>query len=342
MAHYAGLDVSLESTSICVVDDSGTKIWQGTTSSQPAAICKALKRHAPELVKAGFETGPLSTWHWHEFKTIGLPAVCLDARHAKAALSLQVNKTDANDAHGLAQIVRTGWYREVEVKSIDAHLIRTLLIARAKLVEVRVKISNQLRGVLKTFGLLVGKAAGRGFEQRVRELAVGQVALQPIIDSLLSVWRCTCEQIQSLDRLIRAQSQSNEVCRRLMTAPGVGPVTALAYCAVIDDPARFKRSSTVGAYLGLTPRRYQSGEVDKAGRISKCGDAMLRSYLYEAANAILNRVSKWSKLKAWGMKLAKRVGAQKAKVAMARKLAVILHRMWSDGTDFRWSEAATA
>jgi len=263
--------------------------------------------------------------------------VCLDARHAKAALSMQVNKTDANDAHGLAQIVRTGWYREVEVKSVDAHLVRTLLISRSKLVEVRTKLSNQLRGILKTFGLVVGKTSGRAFEKRVRELTAGDIALESVIDSLLSVWRCTCEQVQALDRQILAHARADEVCRRLMTAPGIGPVIALAYKAVIDDPGRFKNSSSVGAYLGLTPRRYQSGEVDRSGRISKCGDALLRTYLYEAANVILSRVGKWSQLKAWGVKLSRRIGTKKAKVAMARKLAVILHRMWTDGTDFRWS-----
>jgi len=267
----------------------------------------------------------------------GLPVVCLDARHAKAALSMQVNKTDANDAHGLAQIVRTGWYREVEVKSVDAHLVRTLLISRSKLVEVRTKLSNQLRGILKTFGLVVGKTSGRAFEKRVRELTAGDIALESVIDSLLSVWRCTCEQVQALDRQILAHARADEVCRRLMTAPGIGPVIALAYKAVIDDPGRFKNSSSVGAYLGLTPRRYQSGEVDRSGRISKCGDALLRTYLYEAANVILSRVGKWSQLKAWGVKLSRRIGTKKAKVAMARKLAVILHRMWTDGTDFRWS-----
>ena len=342
MAHYVGLDVSLEATSICAVDEKGNTVWQGKTSSMPQVIAKTIATNVPEAVKIGFETGPLSTWHWHDFKEMGLPIVCLDARHAKAALSIQVNKTDANDAHGLAQIVRTGWYREVEVKSIDAHLNRTLLIARSKLVEVRTKLSNQLRGVLKTFGLLVGKYSGRGFERRVRELIVGQVGLESIIDSLLNVWRCTCEQVQILDRFIRTQAQSDEVCRRLMTAPGVGPVTALAYSAVIDDPKRFKKSSTVGAYLGLTPRRYQSGEMDKTGRISKCGDILLRNYLYEAANVILSRVRKWSKLKAWGTKLTKRIGNRKAKVAVARKLAVILHRMWVDNTDFKWSDAQTA
>jgi transposase len=337
MIHYVGLDVSLEETSICVADDNGQKVWQGKSSSEPGLIAKKVRRHAPHATKVGFETGPLSTWHWHEFQKLGLPVVCLDARHAKAALSMQVNKTDANDAHGLAQIVRTGWYRQVEVKSIDAHLVRSLLISRSKLVEVRTKLSNQLRGILKTFGLVVGKTSGGAFEMRVRELTAGKVALESIIDSLLNVWRCACEQIRVMDRQILALARADEACRRFMTAPGIGPVTALAYKAVIDDPSRFKKSSSVGAYLGLTPKRYQSGEVDKSGRISKCGDALMRTHLYEAANIILTRVRKWSSLKAWGVKLTKRIGAKKAKVAMARKLAVILHCMWINGNDFRWS-----
>lgn len=342
MAHYVGLDVSLEETSICVIDGDGQKVWQGKSSSEPVAIAKKVKLHAPEMTKVGFESGPLSTWHWHELGGLGLPVVCLDARQAKAALSLQINKTDANDAHGLAQIVRTGWYRPVDVKSIESHLVRTLLTSRSKLVEVRTKLSNQLRGVLKTFGLIVGKTSGGAFEKRVRELTTGHIGLESIMESLLSVWRCTCEQIQVLDRQILAYARADEVCRRLMTAPGVGPVTALSYRAVIDDPSRFKKSSSVGAYLGLTPRRYQSGEVDRSGRISKCGDALMRGYLYEAATVILGRMRKWSSLKVWGAKLARRVGAKKARVAIARKLAVILHRMWIDQTDFRWSASQEA
>jgi transposase len=342
MSHYVGLDVSLEETSIWVVDEDGQRIWQGKSSSEPAAIANQVKIHAPEVTRVGFETGPLSTWHWHELRGLGLPVVCLDARHAKAALSMQVNKTDANDAHGLAQIVRTGWYRAVKVKSLDAHLVRTLLVSRSKLVEVRTRLSNQLRGILKTFGLMVGKTSGGAFEKRVRELTAGNIELESIIDSLLSVWRCTCEQIHVLNRKILIHARADSVCRRLMTAPGVGPVTALAYRAVVDDPGRFKNSSSVGAYLGLTPRRYQSGEVDRSGGISKCGDGLMRSYLYEAATVIFSRVRKWSSLKAWGVKLARRIGAKKAKVAMARKLAVILHRMWIDQTDFRWSASQEA
>ncbi|KIX11865.1 IS110 family transposase [Dethiosulfatarculus sandiegensis] len=342
MAHYVGLDVSLDETSICALDENGNTVWQGKTSSKPEAIAKALSVKAPEAIKIGFETGPLSTWHWHSFKEMGLPVVCLDARHAKAALSMQVNKTDANDAYGLAQIVRTGWYKEVEVKSMDAHLIRALVSARSNLVQLRTKLSTHLRGILKTFGLFVGTTWNGAFEERVRELCFGIVDLESIVEAQLSVWRSVCEQIENLTRQIQAYVRSDQVCRRFMTAPGVGPITAMAFKAVIDDPGRFRKSSSVGAYLGLTPRRYQSGEVDKSGRISKCGDSLLRYYLYEAANVILSRVRKWSKLKAWGAKLSKRIGKRKARVAVARKLAVILHRMWVDNADFKWSDAQPA
>lgn len=195
MAHYVGLDVSMAETSICVIDEAGDKVWQGKTSSRPHMIAKTIARRAPEAIKIGLETGPLSTWQWHSFQSMGLPVVCLDARHAKAALCMQVNKTDANDAHGLAQIVRTGWYREAKVKSMDAHLLRTLVAARSNLVELRGKLSNHLRGILKVFGLVVGKVSKGAFERRVRELTTGRVGLESIIESQLIVWRCVCDQV---------------------------------------------------------------------------------------------------------------------------------------------------
>ena len=247
------------------------------------------------------------------------------------------NKTDANDAEGLAQIVRTGWYRQVQVKSLDSHLIRTLLAARAGLVTMHRDVANQIRGTLKTFGLVLGKVAAGTFEARVRQLIAGNPLLVEVIEALLKVWRSTGEQLVTLHRRVLWLAQTDETCRRLMTVPGVGAVTAAAFLATVDDPERFRRSSSVGAYFGLTPRRCQSGDIDYTGRISKRGDGLMRTYLFEAANVLLTRVSTWSTLKAWGMRLAKRSGATKAKVALARKLAVILHRLWCDGTSFRWS-----
>lgn len=333
---FVGLDVSQRETSVCVVDGSGRTTWQGRCVSDPEAIAAVLRARAPDLVRVGLESGPLSTWHWHALTGLGLPVVCLDARHAKAVLSMQLNKSDANDAHGLAQIVRVGWYREVRVKGMDAHLARALLGARAQLVAMQRTLSNQIRGVLKTFGLVVGHTSRGGFEARVRELVADRPALAEIAGALLALWRAAGEQIASLHKRLLAHARADEDVRRLMTAPGVGAVTAVAFAAAVEDPGRFKRSSSVGAYFGLTPRRYQSGEIDHAGRISKRGDPLTRSYLFEAANAVLTRVQKWCGLRAWGMRLAKRVGANKAKVAVARKLAVVLHKMWRDKEEFRW------
>ncbi|MCW2239269.1 IS110 family RNA-guided transposase [Azospirillum canadense] len=337
MEQFVGLDVSLNETSVCVVTEAGKAVWKGKCASTPEAIAETLRRHAPQAVRIGLESGPLSTWHWHALRDLGLPVVCLDARQVKAALSLQINKTDANDAHGLAQVVRTGWFRAVEVKSLDSHLARAQLMARTQLVAMRRDVVNQMRGILKTFGLILGKVGGAALPARVRELTTGQAGVAVVTEALLAVWQRLTEQIEVLDRTVLRQARDNLVCRRLMTIPGIGPITALSFTTVIDDPARFAKSSSVGAYLGLTPRQYQSGEVDWAGRISKAGDKLTRGYLFEAAGTLLTRVEKWCALKAWGVRLAKRIGLKKAKVAVARKLAVLMHRLWVDGSEFRWA-----
>ena len=336
MEQYVGLGVSLELTSICIVDGSGKTLWQGQCASTPAAIASTVRAKAANLVRVGLESGPLSIWHWHELRKLGVPVVCLDARHAKAALSLQLNKSDRNDARGLAQIVRTGWHREVAVKSMDSQLVRSLLTTRAQLVRMCVDLANQIRSVLKPFGLVAGKGGGRPFVDRVRTLVAGG-PLQEVAEALLSAWQAIDGQISTLSRRLIVFARQNEVVKRLMSAPGVGVLVALTYVSVIDDPQRFAKSSSVGAYVGLTPRRFQSGEDDYTGHISRCGDALLRTYLFEAAGIILHRVAKWSALKAWGTRLGKRIGAKKATVAVARKLSGILHRMWKDGTEFHWS-----
>ena len=251
-------------------------------------------------------------------------------------VAAQLNKSDRNDARGLAQIVRTGWYREVAVKSFDSQLIRSLLTTRAQLVRMRVDLANQIRGVLKPFGLLAGKGGGRAFADRVRAL-VANGPLQVVAEALLAAWQAIGSQVAILTRRLIGMARQDQAVQRLMTTPGVGTLVALTYVSVSDQPGRFAKSSSVGAYLGLTPRRFQSGEEDYTGHISRCGDRLLRSYLFEAAGILLHRVSRWSALKAWGTRLAKRIGSKKATVAVARKLAVILHRLLRDGTEFRWS-----
>jgi len=342
MELYVGMDVSLKETSICVVDGSGEIVSEGTVISEPSAIAAFIKTNAVGAKRIGLETGPTTTWLWHELRALGLPVICIDARHAKAALSLQINKSDRNDAAGLARIMQCGWYKKVQVKSVSCHEIRAVLNARAQLVKVKRDLENQIRGLLKNLGLVIGKAGGSVFRRRVEELLGRHGLLWEAVRPLLEVREKVRREIAALYRKLLDLARDDVDSRRSMTVPSIGPITALAFRAAIDEPSRFQRSRSVGAYVGLTPRRYASGEVDWTGRISKCGDRMLRSYLFEAAGVLLTRVQHWSKLKAWGHRLWKRIGFKKAKVAVARKLAVILHRMWRDGTDFIWSTKEAA
>ncbi len=345
MEQFVGLDVSQDFTHLCVVDSNGKTIWQGKCASTPDHIAETLRAKAPDAARIGLESGPLSTWHWHSLKDMGFPIICLDAKHAQAALKMQINKTDKNDAHGLAQVVRTGWYKTVEVKSTESHTVRAMLGVRSQLVGMRVEVTNQIRGILKNFGIVLKKRSGKEFKERVTEIACNKGMLGDTLRALLCVLDNLEEQIAALDENAVAFAKGNQACRNLMSIPGIGTLTAAAFVSSIDNPARFRKSKSVGAYFGLTPRRYQSGEVDKNTSISKCGDVLMRSYLYEAAGTILTRVVKWSSLKAWGMRLAKRAGMKKAKAAVARKLAVLMHRMWVDDTVFHWAatepEAAT-
>jgi transposase len=251
---------------------------------------------------------------------------------------MQINKTDRNDAAGIARIMQIGWFKEVRVKDHDSHSIRALLTSRALLVKIKRDLENQIRGLLKNLGLVIGRAKFNVFVGRAEALIADHPELVAAVRPLLKARTAVEQQVGDLDRKVRTLARHDTQVKSFMTVPGVGPITALCFQSTIDDPTRFKRSRSVGAYVGLTTRRHASGEVDWSGRISKCGDAMLRANLYEAANVLLTRVSKWSALKAWGLRIAKRKGLRKAKVAVARKLAVILHRMWIDGTDFNWSK----
>jgi transposase len=342
MDYYVGLDVSLKQTSICVVNQAGSIVHEGVADSDPEAIASFVRSKAPGTVRIGIETGPTTTWLWTELKRLGLPVICIDARHAKAVLKMQINKSDRNDAAGIARIMQTGWFKEVRVKDLDSHAVKALLASRALLVKIKRDLENQIRGLLKNLGLVIGRAKFNVFAVRAEELIEDRPELVAAVRPLLDARKAIERQVGDLDRKVHKLARHDVQVRRFMTVPGVGPITALCFKATIDDPTRFRRSRSVGAYVGLTTRRHASGEVDWSGRISKCGDAMLRMYLFEAAGVLLTRVTKWSGLKAWGAKLAKRNGLRKAKVAVARKLAVILHRMWIDGTEFNWSTKKAA
>jgi transposase len=336
-SQYVGLDVSLAETSIVVIDDNDKSLWRGSTASRPDAIAEALRKHAPGAERIGLEAGQLSAWLYHGLKAKGLPVVCIDARHARAALSLRLNKTDANDAFGLAQIMRVGWYREVIVKGHDCQALRALLVVRSQLVTQITTLKNCVRGVLKTFGRVLPKQLHASYIAAVRKIVEVDAVLEPIVMPILKTIAATMEQLHVYDRAVHRIAREDDTARHLMTAPGVGPVVVLAYITGIETPSRFVRSSSVGAYFGMTPRRYQSGEVDKAGRISKCGDNLVRGLLFEAAKVLLSRSAKPSDLQAWGRSLMRRISRKKATIAVARKLSVILHRMWTTGEPFRWT-----
>ncbi len=343
MEHFAGLDVSVKETSVCIVDETGKIVREVKVPSEPDALLAVLTNPAYRFKRIGLEAGPLSQWLFSALAEVGLPVICVETRHMRAALKAQINKTDRNDARGIAQMMRAGLYRPVHVKTLRSQKLRMLLTHRKLLQSKAIAVENDLRGTLRNFGLKVGVVGTARFEERIRKLVENLPDLAVLIESLLAVRRVLREQTAVLHRRLLAIARDDEVCRRLMTVPGVGPVVALTYRATVDVPVRFRNSKAVGAVFGLTPSIYQSGEVDRSGAISRCGDDMMRVMLYEAAHIMLVRSTRWSWLKAWAMQIARRRGLKKAIVALARRLAVIMHRIWVDGTEFRWArEQATA
>ena len=342
MNYFAGLDVSLEETAICIVDDAGGIVREARVRSEPEALTAFFGACGMKMERVGLEACSLTAWLHAGLTEAGIPAICIEARQAKAAMGAMPNKTDRNDARGIAQIMRTGWYRAVHVKSSACRSWRALLTARRMVLNKRRDVENGIRALLREVGLKVGTPSRKDFAGRVRDLAADDPVLASLAESLLSVIEVMTREVERLTKRVLDEVKLESTCRRLMTVPGVGPLTALAFRATIDQPGRFRKSRDVGAHLGLTPRRYQSGETDVQGRISRCGDELARTALYEAAHSLLIRSSKWSALRAWGMAIAKRRGMARARVAVARKLAVILHRMWADGSEFRWGKQPAA
>jgi len=294
------------------------------------------------MTRIGLEAGPLSQWLYAGMREAGLAVELLETRHVRDAFKAMPVKTDRKDARGIAQLMRLGWFRPMHCKSLPAQETRALLTARKLVQTEHHDIETSLRGILRGFGLKVGATTRRTFEGRVRELVAGHPTLLAVAEALLVARRALGEQLSNLEKRLRALARDDQRVRRLISAPGVGAIVALTFVAAIDDPARFRSSKAVGAHVGLTPKKYQSGETDVTGRISKIGDAGVRTVLDEAANVILTKPVKGSSLKSWAMRLAARTGMRKAKVALARKLAVVLHRMMADGTTFVADKAAAA
>lgn len=333
MKHYAGIDLSMETSHVCVVDADGCKVAAQCVDSTPEAISALLERHGP-VERVVIETGRMTPWIARGLHELGVAIVCIDARQAHQSLkAMKANKTDPHDAAGLAQLARTGFYKEVHVKSPTSHGVRSVITARAHLVEARVRLDNTIRGLCATFGIRPGAGQGERFLARV-QAAIAVPGLGEAVASLLRARTGLVDEIRRMDRELKAISIASPACQALMSIPGVGVQTSAAFAAAVDEAGRFKRSRTAGAYFGVVPRRHQSGELDWTGRITKQGDGTVRKLLYEAANSILTRTRQTFALKTWALKIAKRRGLKKARVALARRLAVIMHAMLRDGTLF--------
>jgi transposase len=325
----------MEETHICVLDQDGTIVHQSKAASVPADIVAELAK-APPCRRVVFETGRMAPMLYHGLLDLDVPVVCIESRQAYQALkSLATHKTDRNDARGLAHLARTGFFKAVHVKSLPAHAIRALIIARKKLVGQRVTLENQIRGLAVVFGVRLPRALGPGFVDQALQASDGVPGLNAAMRGLVSARAAVLSAVAAIDADMKKMTRSSDACRRLMTIPCVGHLTALAFTAAVDDPERFRRSRDIGAYLGLVPRRYQSGEVDYTGSISKCGDKRLRTLLYEAANVMLTRYKQPLTLKDWAFAIAKRSTMRKARIALARRLAIIMHAMLRNGTDFQ-------
>ncbi len=334
MEHYAGIDVWLESASICVVDTTGRIVREAKVACEPEVLISWFSKLDMAMTRIGLEAGPLSQWLYAGMREAGLSVELLETRHVRDAFKAMPVKTDRTDARGIAQLMRLGWFRPVHCKSLPAQELRAILTARKLLQSKRHDLEMSVRGILRGFGLKVGQTTPHSFEARVRELVDGHPTLLMVADAMLLARAVLVEQLGKLQKRLVSLARQDTRARLLMSTPGVGVLVALTYAAAIDDPARFRSSKAVGAHFGLTPKKYQSGETDVTGRISKIGDASVRTALYEAANVILTRPVRGSSLKSWAMRLARRASMRKAKVALARKLAVVLHRMLANGTAF--------
>ena len=340
MKLFIGLDVSLAKTAICVVSEHGEIVREAEVASEAEPLLAWLQALDGNIAALGLEAGPLSQWLHRWLTGAGLDAVLMETRQVKGALKAMPIKTDRRDAEGIARLLHLGWFRPVHCKSVSAQEVRAILSARKAIQQNMIALEMSLRGLLRNFGLKVGAISRGKFEHRIRELAEGNVMLETATAPMLRARASLRQELADLEKLVRQMAQDDPVCVRLMTMPGVGAVVALTYRSAVDDPARFTSSKNVGPWVGLTPSRNQSGERDVSGGITKAGDVNLRRALCQAATVMMNR-GRATWLRSWGAQVAKRRGRKRAMVALARRISVILHRMWIDGTTFRMEAALT-
>lgn len=340
MKYYAGLDISMKETFICILDEGGKKVFESRAYSDPKPIYDELTKGGYELEKVGLESGSLSSYLTKGLQALGCKAICIDSRKMAAILSVTINKTDKNDARGIADTMRCNHYKETRIRDDNDESISILLQSRATLINIRTTLKNTLRGYLKSYGIRLGTVSHKDFSSRVRSYFSKflEDAIKGI-ESLLRSYNALSEEITKMDKSLEKICKADEDVQRLMTAPGVGKIVALTFKADIGDPNRFKKSESVEAYYGMTPRQYSSGETIKMGSISRCGSKEIRFLLMESAVVLLTRCKSWSPLKAWGLKLMRKHGLKKASMAVGRKLGVILHRMLVTGESFKYSKA---
>jgi transposase len=349
MAYYIGLDISQRETAICIINENGERVKEGKALTVPSDIYGWIIKQVDvgDIIRVGHEAGAMSFWLQTELTKHGLPIVCMEAFQASALLETQRNKTDKNDARGLAQIVRMGgsFIRPVVVRSQNNQEARMLLTIRQHLVEQKVALENNITGSMKPFGLITprGHASAKKFKESVlATLVIAEkrgVMVREMITPSLDLYEDLCKQLDILTKHVTDQAKANPICRRMMTVPGVGPIVSLSFVTAVDNPKRFRHVCDVGAYFGLTPKQEQSGETDKMGSVSRRGDTMTRAHLVQAATVLLSSTKRWCSLKAWGMKIAKRHGFVKARIAVARKLAILLCSLWLNEKDFCWTSA---
>ncbi|WP_264214424.1 IS110 family transposase [Leisingera thetidis] len=339
MHMFIGLDVSLASTAACVLSEHGKVMKETKVDSEPEALITFLRSLSGSMITIGLEAGPLSQWLHRHLTQDGFEVILMETRQVKGALQAMPIKTDRRDAEGIARLLQMGWFRPVHCKSISAQEMRAVLTARKAVQKAALDIELSLRGVLRNFGLKMGKVAKGRFEARVRELAASNTMLEAAAEPMLRARAELRGELARLEKLLRDLVKVDPICRLMMTMPGVGAVVALTVRAAFDDPERFRSSKDVGPWAGLTPSRHQSGERDVVGAITRAGDAGLRTALFQAATVMLHRGAKnW--LTAWALRVAQRRGKKRATVALARRIGVVLHRMWRDNTEFRFTRDA--
>jgi transposase len=339
MSHYAGLDVSMKETSIAIINEKGKIVFETACETDPQEIATTLNNSGFHLEKVGLETGCLSFWLMDGLKEIGIKATCIEARQMATIIKLKVNKTDRIDAQLIADAMRCNLYKEVHHKTKESIEIGLQMGVRRTLINTRTKLKNSIRGYLKAYGVRLGQISHEKFSKQVRIVTEGfGVGVQIAIESLLTVYETTCTNIKNVEEQLALLLKEDPIIELFQSIPGVGAITAATYKAMIDDPFRFEDHRDVGAYLGMTPTQYSSGETIKQGSVSRCGCGELRSLLAECGMVILTRTHGWTKLKAWGLKIQKRSGLKKASVAVGRKLAVIMLVMWKENRAFIWGE----